>query len=60
MVDPEKTPERAVKAWEVNEHLQASHRFRQTVYTLPSETLPFIKQRLGEKGNILNKNPTGK
>lgn len=60
MVDPEKTPERAVKAWEVNEQLQASHRFRQTVYSLPSEALPFIKKRLGEKGSILNKNPMGK
>ncbi|WP_143141430.1 hypothetical protein [Nannocystis exedens] len=49
-IDPEKAPERAVKAWEINEQLQASHRFRQTVYTLPGEALQFIRKRFAEKG----------
>lgn len=53
-VDPEKSPERAVKAWEINEHLQASHRFRQTVYTLPSEAIPFIRKRFAENGVTAN------
>lgn len=55
VVDPEKTPERAVKAWEINEHLQASHRFRQTVYTLPGEAGPFIRKRFAEKGVLQGK-----
>ena len=50
IVDPEKDPKKAVKAWEVNEALNASHRFRQTVYTLPGEALPFIRKRMAEKG----------
>ncbi len=50
VVDPEQEPQNAVKAWEVNEHLNASHRFRQTVYTLPAEALAFIRKRMAEKG----------
>lgn len=50
VVDPIQEPEKAVKAWELNEHLDASHRFRQTVYTLPVEALGFIRKRLGENG----------
>lgn len=50
VVDPEKDPKKAVKAWEVNEALNASHRFRQTVYTLPGEALQFIRERMAAKG----------
>lgn len=60
VVDPEKAPERAVKAWEVNEHLQASYRFRQTVHRLPSQALAFVRQRFAEKGSPPGKPAPGK
>lgn len=40
----------AVHAWEINNHFNASYRFRQTVFQLPYEYANFIKQRFSEKG----------
>jgi hypothetical protein len=50
VVDVVKEPQKAVKAWEVNQHLGASHRLRQTVYTLPKQAFEFLKRRLEENG----------
>lgn len=49
-VDPVATPHLAVTAREINEHLRASHRFRQTVYTLPAAASDFIRGRFEAKG----------
>ena len=45
-VGPIEEPEKAVTAREVNEFLKGSHRFRQTVYTLPLEAIDFVRERL--------------
>jgi hypothetical protein len=48
-VDLDSNPGHAVPAREVNEFLESSHRFRQTVYTLPSKAIDFVRKRLREK-----------
>lgn len=48
-VNPTEEPHRAVTAREINEHLQASHRFRQTVYTLPASVVGFIRSTFESK-----------
>ncbi len=50
LVDPVATPHLAVTAREINEHLRASHRFRQTLYTLPPAAGDFIRGRFESKG----------
>ena len=42
--------ETAVHAWEINEHFDTSHRFRQTVFRLPPEFSQFIRDKFQEKG----------
>lgn len=48
-VDPIEEPEKAIKAREVNKFLGGSHRFRQTVYTLPLEAIDFVREKLIER-----------
>jgi len=48
-VDPERDPDKAVPAWEVNQEFGTGHRFRQTVFTLPSHFGQFIRKRLKER-----------
>lgn len=48
-VDPEKSPEKAVPPWEINELHGTGHRFRQTVVTLPSDYATFIQERMKER-----------
>ena len=33
-IDPDKEPERAVKAWQINKELSAQHAFRQTIFSI--------------------------
>lgn len=42
--------DKAVHAWELNNHFNTSYRFRQTVFQLPYEFLDYIKKRFQEKG----------
>jgi hypothetical protein len=51
-VDPVAEPERAVAARDINAHLKGSHRFRQTIYTLPREAIDFIRARLREARDL--------
>lgn len=48
-VDPGREPHLAVTAREINNELGSSHRFRQTVYTLPAAVYDFARRRLREK-----------
>lgn len=48
-VNPLKEPEKAVKAREINTHLNASYRFRQTCFTLPKESTDFVRNTLRKK-----------
>lgn len=48
-VDPITEREKAVTAREVNDFLGASHRFRLTRYTLPSEAVEFVRDKLRQK-----------
>ncbi|USD39588.1 hypothetical protein [Ferrimonas sp. SCSIO 43195] len=41
---------KAVRASEINNHFNSSHRFRQTVFQLPYEFSEFIRKRLADKG----------
>ncbi len=50
VVDPATEREKAVTAWAINQHLGASHRFRQTVYTLPIGAASFIRDTLKKNG----------
>ncbi|MEX2375653.1 MAG: hypothetical protein WD942_08740 [Dehalococcoidia bacterium] len=47
-VNPVREPHLAVSAREINAHLDGSHRFRQTVYTLPNEAIAFVRKRLSD------------
>lgn len=47
-IDPVSEASLAVSAREINDYLGSSHRFRQTVYTLPQEAIGFIRKRLGK------------
>jgi hypothetical protein len=51
-VDPTVTGDRAVRADEINAHLQASHRFRQTVYTLPPKSIEYIRKELERRAKL--------
>ena len=42
--------ENAVPAWEINKRFGTSHRFRQTVFKLPSEFAEFIRAEFKKKG----------
>ena len=50
-VDPKAEPDRAVKAWEINERFKTGHRFRQTVFTLPAAYASFIREKFQERTN---------
>jgi hypothetical protein len=45
VVDPVTEQQKAVPAWAINQHLKASHRFRQTVYSLPEQAIAFIEEQ---------------
>ena len=40
----------AVRAWQINKEFGTSHRFRQTVFRLPSEIAEFIRNEFKKKG----------
>lgn len=48
-VNPKLEAEKAVKAREINDFLDESHRFRSTVYTLPPRAIGFIDEKLEER-----------
>lgn len=48
-VNPITEAHKAVQAHKVNGFLESSHRFRQTVYTLPPEAIAFFRERLQGK-----------
>jgi hypothetical protein len=46
---PDKEPNKAVPAWEINQEFGTGYRFRQTVFTLPSKFGDFIRKRFKER-----------
>ncbi len=48
-VDPDKEPEKAVPAWEINQKFGTGHRFRLTVFNLNGEYAKFIQKRFKER-----------
>ena len=49
-ITKENWTEAAVHAWEINKRFGTSHRFRQTVFKLPSEFAEFIRAEFRKKG----------
>jgi len=48
-VDPFKERDKAVKAREINDFLDASYRFRQTCFTLPEKCIDFVRKTFRQK-----------
>lgn len=51
-VDPDTESHKAVKAWEINQKFGTGHRFRQTVFSLPSDFASFIREEFRKKTGI--------
>jgi len=44
VTDPDKEPDKGVKAWQINKELGSQYAFRQTVFSIPTKTANAIKK----------------